>query len=44
MFFCNFLATGLTLAIVDITGDFPSTTVLESISKVSYFFTTSALL
>jgi MFS family permease len=44
MFFCNFLAAGPTVAIVGIASDFPSATFSEAISKVSYFFTASALL
>ena len=49
MFFCNFLAAGPTVAIVDITIDFtgvPPTNpaFLSAIAKIAYFFTTTALL
>lgn len=49
MFMCNFLAAGATVAIVDITIDFtgvPPTQpgFVAAISKVAYFFTTTALL
>ena len=49
MFFCNFLAAGPTVAIVDITIDFegvppPDPGFPAAIAKVAYFFTTTALL
>ena len=49
MFFCNFLAAGPTVAIVDITIDFfgtppPTPAFFTSIAKVAYFFTTTALM
>jgi MFS family permease len=49
MILCNFLAAGPTVAIVDITIDFmgvPPTDpgFIAAISKVSYFFTSTALL
>jgi len=49
MFFCNFLAAGPTMAIVDITVDFFGTpptnpAFVTSISKIAYFFTSTALL
>jgi MFS family permease len=55
MFFCNFLAAGPTVAIVEITIDFfgppdgppggpPTPTFLAHIARVAYFFTTTALL
>jgi MFS family permease len=47
MFFCNFLAAGPTVAIVDITIDFeggpPGPDFSSKIAKVAYFFTTTAL-
>jgi MFS family permease len=46
MFFCNFLAAGPTVAIVDITIDFegpPGPTFPAHIAKVAYFFTSTAL-
>lgn len=49
MFFCNFLAAGPTVAIVDITIDFtgiapPMPGFPGAIAKIAYFFTTTALL
>lgn len=47
MFFCNFLAAGPTVAIVDITIDFfgpPGPTFGAHIAKIAYFFTSTALL
>ncbi|KAK5059919.1 hypothetical protein LTR84_009802 [Exophiala bonariae] len=49
MFFCNFLAAGPTVAIVDITIDFtgvapPMPGFPAAIAKISYLFTTTALL
>jgi MFS family permease len=47
VFFCNFLAAGPTVAIVEITVDFfgpPGPTFTSHIAKVAYFFTTTALL
>jgi MFS family permease len=49
MFFCNFLAAGPTVAIVDITIDFEKVPPTEpgfpaAIAKIAYFFTTTALL
>ena len=47
IFFCNFLAAGPTVAIVEITVDFfgpPGPDFAKHIAKISYFFTTTALL
>jgi MFS family permease len=47
VFFCNFLAAGPTVAIVEITVDFfgpPGPTFMSHIAKVAYFFTTTALM
>lgn len=52
MMMCNFLAAGPTIAIISTTQDFfegasPATDVdyyIDSISKVSYFFTTTSLM
>jgi MFS family permease len=47
VFLCNFLAAGPTVAIVNITIDFfgpPGPTFASHISRVAYFFTTTALL
>ncbi|KAI9664638.1 MAG: hypothetical protein M1821_006084 [Bathelium mastoideum] len=47
MFFCNFLAAGPTVAIVNITQNFfgpPGPTFAKHIAKVAYFFTTTSLL
>ncbi|KAJ9635914.1 hypothetical protein H2201_000091 [Coniosporium apollinis] len=47
IFFCNFLAAGPTVAIIDITVYFfgpPGPNFVAHISKVAYFFTTTALL
>jgi MFS family permease len=47
VFLCNFLAAGPTVAIVDITIDFfgpPGPTFVSHISRVAYFFTTTALM
>lgn len=47
IFFCNFLAAGPTVAIVDITVYFfgpPGPDFVAHISKIAYFFTTTALL
>lgn len=49
MFMCNFLAAGVTVAIVEITTDFTgvpptSASFPAAISKIAYFFTTTALL
>lgn len=49
MFMCNFLAAGVTVAIVSITEDFTgavptSADFAASVAKVAYFFTTTSLL
>lgn len=49
VFFCNFLAAGPTVAIVEITLDFfpgspKSPDFVKHIAKVAYFFTTTALM